>query len=167
MTDQGKGIIYWFVENHSASFSWEASSKEETQLFDFWTSNYTISWADRLISYIVKFIIVFLEHIFTRSIDIVSLTLYCCLEEESKIPSAKWVLKFGLILTINDTDSFSLFRSLDSNDTLLDSCLQINGFARRFPGLMSLRSVDLSPASWMAVAWLVSQSLSYMNSHHK
>ncbi|XP_015936229.1 uncharacterized protein LOC107462179 [Arachis duranensis] len=25
--------------------------------------------------------------------------------------------------------------------------------AQRFPGLMSLRSVDLSPASWMAVAW--------------
>lgn len=30
---------------------------------------------------------------------------------------------------------------------------QINGFAERYPGLMSLRSVDLSPASWMAVAW--------------
>ncbi|CAL1406626.1 unnamed protein product [Linum trigynum] len=30
---------------------------------------------------------------------------------------------------------------------------KINGFARRYPGLMSLRSVDLSPASWMAVAW--------------
>ncbi|KAK9284354.1 hypothetical protein L1049_023525 [Liquidambar formosana] len=30
---------------------------------------------------------------------------------------------------------------------------KINGLARRFPGLMSLRSVDLSPASWMAVAW--------------
>ncbi|OMO57394.1 hypothetical protein COLO4_35402 [Corchorus olitorius] len=29
----------------------------------------------------------------------------------------------------------------------------INGLARRYPGLMSLRSVDLSPASWMAVAW--------------
>ena len=31
--------------------------------------------------------------------------------------------------------------------------LQINELARRYPGLMSLRSVDLSPASWMAVAW--------------
>ncbi|KAL9382658.1 hypothetical protein Peur_025693 [Populus x canadensis] len=30
---------------------------------------------------------------------------------------------------------------------------KINGFARRFPGLTSLRSVDLSPASWMAIAW--------------
>ncbi|XP_006366013.1 uncharacterized protein [Solanum tuberosum] len=30
---------------------------------------------------------------------------------------------------------------------------KINGFAERYPGLMSLRSVDLSPASWMAVAW--------------
>jgi len=36
---------------------------------------------------------------------------------------------------------------------------QINGLAQRYPGLMSLRSVDLSPASWMAVAW--SLSLSY------
>ncbi|CAN4103345.1 unnamed protein product [Withania somnifera] len=30
---------------------------------------------------------------------------------------------------------------------------KIGGFAERFPGLMSLRSVDLSPASWMSVAW--------------
>ncbi|KAF2283204.1 hypothetical protein GH714_043534 [Hevea brasiliensis] len=30
---------------------------------------------------------------------------------------------------------------------------KINGLAQRYPGLMSLRSVDLSPASWMAVAW--------------
>ncbi|KAF6163172.1 hypothetical protein GIB67_025036 [Kingdonia uniflora] len=30
---------------------------------------------------------------------------------------------------------------------------KINGLARFFPGLMSLKSVDLSPASWMAVAW--------------
>lgn len=30
---------------------------------------------------------------------------------------------------------------------------QISGLAQRYPGLMSLRSVDLSPASWMAVAW--------------
>ncbi|XP_010268757.1 PREDICTED: uncharacterized protein LOC104605622 isoform X2 [Nelumbo nucifera] len=30
---------------------------------------------------------------------------------------------------------------------------KINGLARRFPGLMTLKSVDLSPASWMAVAW--------------
>ncbi|PIN12652.1 hypothetical protein CDL12_14739 [Handroanthus impetiginosus] len=30
---------------------------------------------------------------------------------------------------------------------------KINSLARIFPGLMSLRSVDLSPASWMAVAW--------------
>ncbi|KAE8716207.1 (RS)-norcoclaurine 6-O-methyltransferase-like isoform 1 [Hibiscus syriacus] len=30
---------------------------------------------------------------------------------------------------------------------------KINGLCGRFPGLMSLRSVDLSPASWMAVAW--------------
>ncbi|XP_040872118.1 uncharacterized protein [Glycine max] len=29
----------------------------------------------------------------------------------------------------------------------------ITGLAERYPGLMSLRSVDLSPASWMAVAW--------------
>nr|GMC76926.1 uncharacterized protein LOC109188307 [Ipomoea batatas] len=32
-------------------------------------------------------------------------------------------------------------------------CFQINSLAQRYPGLMSLRSVDLSPASWMAVAW--------------
>ncbi|XP_057526809.1 uncharacterized protein LOC130805963 [Amaranthus tricolor] len=30
---------------------------------------------------------------------------------------------------------------------------KITELARRYPGLMSLRSVDLSPASWMAVAW--------------
>eukprot|EP01018_Ginkgo_biloba_P022368 Gb_23149 [translate_table: standard] len=30
---------------------------------------------------------------------------------------------------------------------------KINEFARGFPELMSLRSVDLSPASWMSVAW--------------
>ncbi|KAL4202712.1 hypothetical protein AMTRI_Chr02g222480 [Amborella trichopoda] len=30
---------------------------------------------------------------------------------------------------------------------------KINEAARGFPGLMSLKSVDLSPASWMAVAW--------------
>ncbi|PPD88675.1 hypothetical protein GOBAR_DD14389 [Gossypium barbadense] len=30
---------------------------------------------------------------------------------------------------------------------------KINGLSRRCPGLMSLRSVDLSPASWMAVYW--------------
>lgn len=30
---------------------------------------------------------------------------------------------------------------------------KITGLARRYPGLMSLRNVDLSPASWMAVAW--------------
>ncbi|KAE9593022.1 hypothetical protein Lal_00028929 [Lupinus albus] len=30
---------------------------------------------------------------------------------------------------------------------------KINGLAERYPGLMSLRSVDLSPATWMAVAW--------------
>lgn len=33
--------------------------------------------------------------------------------------------------------------------------LQVNELAQKFPGLMSLRSVDLSPASWMAVAWWV------------
>ncbi|XP_047940387.1 uncharacterized protein LOC125187793 isoform X1 [Salvia hispanica] len=30
---------------------------------------------------------------------------------------------------------------------------KISSFAQRYPGLVSLRSVDLSPASWMAVAW--------------
>lgn len=30
---------------------------------------------------------------------------------------------------------------------------KISELARRYPGLMSLKSVDLSPASWMAVAW--------------
>ncbi|KAL2331723.1 hypothetical protein Fmac_019304 [Flemingia macrophylla] len=30
---------------------------------------------------------------------------------------------------------------------------KITGLAQRYPGLMSFRSVDLSPASWMAVAW--------------
>ncbi|CAH9099259.1 unnamed protein product [Cuscuta epithymum] len=29
----------------------------------------------------------------------------------------------------------------------------ITSLAQRFPGIMTLRSVDLSPASWMAVAW--------------
>lgn len=38
-------------------------------------------------------------------------------------------------------------------DTLFFLCFQINGLAQRYPGLMSLRSVDLSPASWMSVAW--------------
>ncbi|KAK4745344.1 hypothetical protein SAY87_011656 [Trapa incisa] len=30
---------------------------------------------------------------------------------------------------------------------------KVNKLAQKFPGLMSLRSVDLSPASWMAVSW--------------
>ncbi|KAF5176492.1 Plant/protein [Thalictrum thalictroides] len=30
---------------------------------------------------------------------------------------------------------------------------KVNSLARRFPGLMTLKSIDLSPASWMAVAW--------------
>ncbi|KAA8527965.1 hypothetical protein F0562_035166 [Nyssa sinensis] len=30
---------------------------------------------------------------------------------------------------------------------------KINEFAQNYPGIMTLRSVDLSPASWMAVAW--------------
>ncbi|KAG9153846.1 hypothetical protein Leryth_005966 [Lithospermum erythrorhizon] len=30
---------------------------------------------------------------------------------------------------------------------------KISSMSQRYPGLMSLRSVDLSPASWMAVAW--------------
>uniref|UniRef100_A0A7N0UM45 Uncharacterized protein n=1 Tax=Kalanchoe fedtschenkoi TaxID=63787 RepID=A0A7N0UM45_KALFE len=30
---------------------------------------------------------------------------------------------------------------------------KITGLARRHPGLMSLRNVDLSPASWVAIAW--------------
>ncbi|XP_073017366.1 uncharacterized protein [Primulina eburnea] len=30
---------------------------------------------------------------------------------------------------------------------------KVSVLAQRYPGLMSLRSVDLSPASWMAVAW--------------
>ncbi|XAR68031.1 hypothetical protein NMG60_11003017 [Bertholletia excelsa] len=30
---------------------------------------------------------------------------------------------------------------------------KISGLAQKYPGLMSLRSVDLSPASWMAVSW--------------
>ncbi|KAL1821679.1 hypothetical protein ACET3Z_016548 [Daucus carota] len=30
---------------------------------------------------------------------------------------------------------------------------KINALSQKYPGLMSLRSVDLSPASWMAVAW--------------
>ncbi|KAL4383342.1 hypothetical protein GQ457_15G003000 [Hibiscus cannabinus] len=42
---------------------------------------------------------------------------------------------------------------------------KIHGLCGRFPGLMSLRSVDLSPASWMAVAWSPSLSLSLSNEH--
>nr|KJB50078.1 hypothetical protein B456_008G152800 [Gossypium raimondii]KJB50079.1 hypothetical protein B456_008G152800 [Gossypium raimondii]KJB50080.1 hypothetical protein B456_008G152800 [Gossypium raimondii] len=42
---------------------------------------------------------------------------------------------------------------------------KINGLSGRYPGLMSLRSVDLSPASWMAVAWSLSSSLSLSNAH--
>ncbi|XP_073299185.1 uncharacterized protein [Primulina huaijiensis] len=30
---------------------------------------------------------------------------------------------------------------------------KVNSFSRRYPGLTTYRSVDLSPASWMAVAW--------------
>lgn len=30
---------------------------------------------------------------------------------------------------------------------------KVSGLAQEFPGLLTLRSVDLSPASWMAVAW--------------
>jgi hypothetical protein len=41
-------------------------------------------------------------------------------------------------------------------DSIVDKLVlpfQISGLAERYPGLMSLKSVDLSPASWMAVAW--------------
>lgn len=37
--------------------------------------------------------------------------------------------------------------------TLYLFLLQINELAEKYPGLMTLRSVDMSPASWMAVAW--------------
>ncbi|CAH2053072.1 unnamed protein product, partial [Thlaspi arvense] len=30
---------------------------------------------------------------------------------------------------------------------------KVNDLAEKYPGLMTLRSVDMSPASWMAVAW--------------
>ncbi|CAA7029514.1 unnamed protein product [Microthlaspi erraticum] len=30
---------------------------------------------------------------------------------------------------------------------------KVNELAEKYPGLMTLRSVDLSPASWMAIAW--------------
>lgn len=51
-------------------------------------------------------------------------------------------------------------KDADSIDTLLVLYFQITGLARRYPGLMSLRNVDLSPASWMAVAWYLYFSIS-------
>lgn len=45
------------------------------------------------------------------------------------------------------------------NSTVKFFIFQIIGLSRRYPGLMSLRSVDLSPASWMAVAWYRHNSL--------
>lgn len=56
---------------------------------------------------------------------------------------------------VNDRLGYLYFQYFESSTPygrvpLMD---KINGFSRRFPGLMSLRSVDLSPASWMAVAW--------------
>lgn len=38
-------------------------------------------------------------------------------------------------------------------------CFQIKELGERHAGLWSLRSVDLSPASWMAVAWSAFSSL--------
>lgn len=52
-----------------------------------------------------------------------------------------------------------LHESIWIPDALLVLYFQVNGLARRYPGLMSLRSVDLSPASWMAVAWYFSFSV--------
>ncbi|CAA3029476.1 Hypothetical predicted protein [Olea europaea subsp. europaea] len=42
---------------------------------------------------------------------------------------------------------------------------KIRGLGQRYPALMSLRSVDLSPASWMAVAWFVSLSQTSKSVH--
>ncbi|KAF6154515.1 hypothetical protein GIB67_028407 [Kingdonia uniflora] len=39
---------------------------------------------------------------------------------------------------------------------------KINSLAQRYPKLMSLKSVHLSPASWMAVSWYISFSLAIL-----
>ncbi|XP_038886925.1 uncharacterized protein LOC120077111 [Benincasa hispida] len=59
------------------------------------------------------------------------------------------------LLHLNDRLGYLYFQFFEKSTPygrvpLLD---KINGLARRFPGLMTLRSVDLSPASWMAVSW--------------
>ncbi|CAN1351204.1 hypothetical protein LINPERPRIM_LOCUS42462 [Linum perenne] len=61
----------------------------------------------------------------------------------------------GLSHLINDRLGYLYFQHFERSTPygrvpLMD---KINGLARRYPGLLSLRSVDLSPASWMAVAW--------------
>ncbi|CAN0896863.1 hypothetical protein LINGRAHAP2_LOCUS18758 [Linum grandiflorum] len=61
----------------------------------------------------------------------------------------------GLCHLINDRLGYLYFQHFERSTPygrvpLMD---KINGLARRYPGLLSLRSVDLSPASWMAVAW--------------
>ncbi|OWM91002.1 uncharacterized protein LOC116205745 [Punica granatum] len=56
---------------------------------------------------------------------------------------------------LNDRLGYLYFQFFESSNPygrvpLMD---KVNELAQKFPGLMSLRSVDLSPASWMAVAW--------------
>lgn len=58
-------------------------------------------------------------------------------------------------LHLNDRLGFLYFQYFERSTPygrvpLMD---KINTLAQGYPGLMSLRSVDLSPASWMAVAW--------------
>ncbi|TQD81448.1 hypothetical protein C1H46_033033 [Malus baccata] len=59
------------------------------------------------------------------------------------------------LLHVNDRLGYRYFEYFERSTPygrvpLMD---KINTLAQRYPGLMSLRSVDLSPASWMAVSW--------------
>ncbi|KAF5745979.1 hypothetical protein HS088_TW06G00144 [Tripterygium wilfordii] len=61
----------------------------------------------------------------------------------------------GICWPLNDRLGYLYFQYFERSTPyarvpLMD---KISGLAQRYPGLMSLKSVDLSPASWMAVSW--------------
>ena len=83
----------------------------------------------------------------------------------NRIATHRWTRKksskFNIVL------AHSMWNILSCSYWLTDlfSFVQIIDLSRRYPGLMSLRSVDLSPASWMAVAWSVPRP--FISSHKR
>ncbi|XP_047319376.1 uncharacterized protein LOC124922708 [Impatiens glandulifera] len=81
-------------------------------------------------------------------------------DSESEKVSTRWdgcssEEENGSILHLNDRLGSLYFQLFDISTPYSRVPLKdkICGLAERYPGLMNLRSVDLSPASWMAVAW--------------